>query len=169
MNTVEQWRPVVGFEGLYSVSDQGRVRSEPRFVARKDGRKQPIPGRIKKAPVDGKGYPRVALYGPAFPKGAHRTVHSLVMEAFIGPCPDGMEICHNDGDRLNARLSNLRYGTRSENHLDKRVHGTHNNGKKTHCPQGHPYDETNTYYIPNTVWRQCRTCMRNRYYAKQRG
>lgn len=53
----EKWLPVVGYEGLYSVSDLGRVRSEARVILRKDGRQQPIPERIKKSPVDGRGYP----------------------------------------------------------------------------------------------------------------
>ena len=51
-------------------------------------------------------------------------VHQLVAEAFLGPCPQGMEVCHNDGDRANNKLENLRYDTRKANHADKRVHGT---------------------------------------------
>jgi hypothetical protein len=52
-------------------------------------------------------------------------VHQLVAEAFIGACPEEMEVCHRDGNRANNALSNLRYDTRKNNHADKRLHGTH--------------------------------------------
>lgn len=56
-------------------------------------------------------------------------VHSLVLSAFIGPCPEGMEACHfPDRTRTNNRLDNLRWDTRSENHLDMRFHDTDTRG-----------------------------------------
>jgi hypothetical protein len=57
-------------------------------------------------------------------------VHRLVLEAFVGPCPEGMEGCHNDGNRLNNDLSNLRWGTRSDNRDDARKHGTMSLGSR---------------------------------------
>lgn len=48
----------------------------------------------------------------------------LILLAFIGPCPDGMECCHEDGDETNDRLDNLRWGSRESNCEDKRRHGT---------------------------------------------
>jgi hypothetical protein len=51
------------------------------------------------------------------------TVHSLVMLAFVGPRPDGLEVCHNNGVASDNRLSNLRYDTRSENNVDSSKHG----------------------------------------------
>jgi hypothetical protein len=70
------------------------------------------------APVADKktGHMRIALY-----KNAKRRVlyiHRLVMEVFVGECPNGMEVCHNDGDSSNNRLYNLRYDTRNENMID---------------------------------------------------
>jgi hypothetical protein len=54
-----------------------------------------------------------------------RHVHRLVLEAFVGPCPDGMEVCHDpDRDKTNCRLDNLRWDTRANNHADKIKHGT---------------------------------------------
>jgi hypothetical protein len=51
-------------------------------------------------------------------------VHRLVLGAFVGKCPDGMEGCHSDGDRLNNALNNLRWATPLDNAADKRRHGT---------------------------------------------
>jgi len=58
------------------------------------------------------------------------TVHSLVAATFIGPRPKGSDVAHNDGDRLNNTLGNLRYATRKENHADKNIHGTAARGSK---------------------------------------
>ncbi|MDX3713446.1 HNH endonuclease signature motif containing protein [Streptomyces europaeiscabiei] len=83
-------------------------------------------------------------------------MHQIVAAAFLGPRPDGHDVRHLDGNPLNSALSNLSYGTRSENELDKARHGTNPNARKTHCPQGHPYDEANTYRLGRH--RTCRTC-----------
>ncbi len=49
-------------------------------------------------------------------------VHWVVMLAFVGPCPKGLIVCHNDGDKTNNRLSNLRYDTQRSNALDRTKH-----------------------------------------------
>jgi hypothetical protein len=59
-------------------------------------------------------------------------VHRLVLEAFVGPCPEGMECCHNDGNRQNNSLSNLRWDTRQANQNDRKNHGTHLKGTDVH-------------------------------------
>jgi len=111
---VEEWRPVVGYEGAYEVSDQGRVRSlerRVRLVTRQAGE----PTRLVS--------PRVLRPGPmasghlsvAIGKGNSRLVHQLVLEAFVGPRPIGWDSLHLDHNPANNALSNLRYGTRSEN------------------------------------------------------
>jgi len=84
-------------------------------------------------------------------------VHCLVALTFIGPRPEGLDVRHLDGDQVNNNLANLAYGTRSENAGDMVLHGTHNQASKTHCPQGHLYDEVNTYVRPNGK-RECREC-----------
>lgn len=161
--TQEKWRDVPGHEGLYEVSTEGRVRSTRRrgtsgkLLARK---------RAKRG-----GYLTVSLLRNC--EQTTRPVHSLVLEAFAGPRPTGAEIRHLDGDPSNARLSNLAYGTHSENVRDKRKHGTDHNVAKTHCPLGHPYDEENTYVLPSRPGsRYCKTCSRTRglarYHAKRK-
>lgn len=145
----ENWRPVRGYEGSYEVSDLGRVRSV-RVVLK--------PMRVPK------GHLQVALY-----KSADRTfykVHCLVLSAFVGPRPEGMEGCHNNGDPQDNRLSNLRWDTRSGNQRDSVEHGTHRSTRVSVCPHGHPYDDENTYVNPRGE-RQCRECQRLRSRAYQ--
>lgn len=151
MSAAEHWRPVVGYEGLYEVSDRGSVRSLKRTIIRSDGRPRTCPGVVLKPAVRPDGHIQVNLSRG----GEYRTrrVHQLVMEAFAGPRPDGMEVCHNDGDPTNNHLFNLRYDTQSENARDVVRHGRNQNANKTHCPQEHPYDEQNTY-----VWHRRRSC-----------
>lgn len=82
-----------------------------------------------------RGYPAVTL----FYWGKARTLncHQLVMQEFVGPCPEGMEIAHANGIRADSRLSNLSYKTKAGNEEDKIAHGTkvmgerHGNAKLT--------------------------------------
>lgn len=152
--TQERWLPVPGFEGLYEVSNHGRVRSRRRKGSR---------GGILRASPDGFGYPLVGFYRGGR-RVAARRVHSLVAQVFIGPMPEGHEVRHLDGDPSNCRVANLSYGTRLMNMADQRWHGTNANTRKTHCPHGHPYDEANTY-VNAKGHRQCRKCRRR----QQRG
>lgn len=110
----ERWRPVPDWEGLYEVSDLGRVRSVDREVAGKRGVCR-FKGRPLKLIISPRGYPRVVLSRPGA-KRWHVDVHVLVMLAFVGPAPAGMEVCHAHGsDPGDVRLVNLRYDTRSAN------------------------------------------------------
>jgi len=69
------------------------------------------------------GYAYVGLYRDGVRYA--RRIHRLVLETFIGPCPEGMEACHNNGIRTDNRVNNLRWDTSSANHLDAVRHGTH--------------------------------------------
>lgn len=60
----------------------------------------------------------------------NRQVHQLVLEAFVGLCPDGMECRHLNGVRDDNRLENLCWGTRKENQNDKIVHGNSLKGER---------------------------------------
>lgn len=122
----ETWKSVVGYEGLYEVSDLGRVRSLDRSTTVKSrwGSTYGLPnaGRVLKSSAGAHGYQQVILYRAA--KKKTHLVHRIVLDAFVGPCPENMEGCHGDGDRENNSLENLRYGTRKENLADRFAHGT---------------------------------------------
>ena len=125
----ERWMPVLGFEGFYEASDMGRVRSVPRLVRFGTRGAMRTTGGVVLSPVMGsRGYPVVNLTRP----GVRRQLflHKVVLEAFTGGRPEGMEACHNNGETTDARLENLRWDTRSGNHKDKRKHGTWQVGEK---------------------------------------
>lgn len=143
---VEEWRPIPGF-GMYEVSNLGRVLSHCRNKPR-----------IKSPVINARGYQSVGLVDD---EGVPRTtqVHRLVLTAFVGACPPGLEGCHADGNRLNNTLSNLRWDSRSENTRDQVRLGRHNNARKTHCKRGHALDGPDATVLPNGH-RYCVTCSR---------
>lgn len=157
----ERWIPVVGWEGYYEVSDRGQVRSVDREIVRSDGQVRRFKGKVLSPGTNRHGYPMVALSRPG--KSKTMKVHRLVLHAFVGECPKGMEACHNNGVRADASLTNLRWDTPSNNQLDRRKHGTDHQVRKTHCPQGHEYTSENTKVIPSRpTARYCRQCHRER-------
>lgn len=158
----ETWKPVLGFEGVYSVSDQGRVRSEYREFVDSIGRTYRKPERIL-GPREWRGGSRYLLVD--LQVGLHRKVtryvHQLVAEAFFGPRPDGMEVCHGPGGAQDNRVPNLRWDTHRENGLDTVRQGTNFFANRTHCPKGHEYTPENTKVIPSRpTARFCRACHR---------
>lgn len=114
---MEEWRPVPGFESRYEVSNFGRVRSLPVTVAcGRGGRgRRTLPGRVlRPGKMNRFGHVSVVL-GRA---GGSRCVHELVLLAFVGPKPPKHEARHLDTDGSNNRLSNLVWGTTSDNNKD---------------------------------------------------
>lgn len=127
--TAEIWWPIPGWVDIYEASTEGRIRSVDRrlpIVNRfGDTENRLHRGKVLKASVAKNGYLVVTLTRPG---GVRRYayVHHLVTETFFGPAPEGCEICHENGDKRNCRLLNLRYDTRSNNALDRHRHGTMN-------------------------------------------
>lgn len=124
----EIWKSVVGYEGKYEVSDFGRVRS--LWCGSRGGSfKRKMPLILSNIVNSGGGHLRSKL--TANGKSFNLLVHRLVLEAFKGSCPEGMEGCHEDGDPTNNRNDNLRWDTHVENMKDSIRHGTSCRGEKS--------------------------------------
>lgn len=124
---MEVWKKIPGYDG-YEVSNLGQVRS---WRSRNGRGCASSPHLLKSTPFVGRPYLRVALTGNSGVVSHHR-VHRLVLEAFIGSCPEGMEGCHKDGNPANNALTNLRWGTKASNFEDQITHGTRRKGELHH-------------------------------------
>ncbi len=111
--TQEKWKPVVGWETLYEVSDKGHVRSLDRVVQEGPRAGWRYKGKMLKWLRHNMGYWCVCLsrHGD---KGKH-LVHRLVYSAFKEPLPDDVNLDHKDRNRLNPELGNLRIASQSDN------------------------------------------------------
>ena len=114
----EIWKPVKGYEGLYEVSNEGRVRSLDRVITSlpcsyRVAQTRRFRGKLKATRLNNYGYELVTL--SANKKAKTFSLHRLVLEAFVGECPDGMEACHYDDNPTNNHLSNLRWDTHYNN------------------------------------------------------
>jgi hypothetical protein len=112
---MENWNNVVDFEEIYEVSNFGNIRSKKT--------KQ-----LKKITFDAHNRPYLGLWKNNKQKIVRP--HKLVLEAFVGKAPKGMECCHNDGNQQNNRLENLRWDTHKSNIHDRIKHGTSNRGER---------------------------------------
>lgn len=116
--STEIWKDLPQFP-KYQISNLGNLRSfrkgrwKPRKAVRYKG-----------------GYWRVALRPGGKGPGKLFSLHCLVLEAFVGPCPEGMECRHKDGDSDNNRLDNLEWSTHLDNMRDRKAHGTDNMGAR---------------------------------------
>jgi hypothetical protein len=105
----DNFRPIPGHPG-YHISASGEIYSSKSS-------KVMSPGRCGK-------YLQIAFTNLGDKKVYRYLIHRLVADVFIGPCPDGMEVCHIDGNPHNNHVNNLKYATRKENAQHKFVHGT---------------------------------------------
>lgn len=117
----EVWADIPGYIGFYQASTWGNVRSLVRLLPSAVEAGVRKHKQVLRPGADGNGRLHVALSVNGRVK--HHQVHRLVLYAFVGPCPEGMETLHGDGDHTNNRLDNLRWGTPTENADDQRRHG----------------------------------------------
>lgn len=115
----ELWKSIKNFPD-YEVSDIGRIRSlkfgkikilKPKLIGSKNN-----------------NYLSISAYKNL--KRYNCKIHIAVLETFAGPRPLNHDVAHNDGNRFNNHISNLRWATRKENQNDKINHGTHVFGQK---------------------------------------
>lgn len=115
------WKAIPGYPD-YEVSERGEVRSY-LFPGNSKQTRLANP-RIMGSGTSHNGYRTVALKNPNGGKAQTKTVHRLVLLTFVGPCPEGTEACHLNGNRLDNRLVNLKWDTHRNNENHKRAHGT---------------------------------------------
>lgn len=124
-NGIEVWRPIPRFEGRYEASNLGRLRNLDRIVHKRIHgviSEQFYKGRIIGGKAQSDGYCLATLGGK---KGGRWAIHRMVLEAFVGDCPAGMEGCHGDGKPSNNALYNLRWDTHFANNQDRKRHGNY--------------------------------------------
>lgn len=110
-----EWKELPLYEGVYDVSFDGLLRSTKR---------QGSSGGNRPFYLDRQGYKRITLCKDG--KYKNYLVHTLIARAFLGERPEGLNVCHKDGNKLNNSADNLYYGTHSDNTRDAVQHGTHN-------------------------------------------
>ncbi|MDP3939854.1 MAG: NUMOD4 domain-containing protein, partial [Deltaproteobacteria bacterium] len=118
---MEEWRAVVGYEGLYEASSRGSIRSLPRRTPHYLGGTVVRGGKLLKGCLQN-GYRQVSLSKQGKTHTYH--VHTLVARAFLGVRPVGMLVCHRDGKKPNNNKANLRYAYPQGNSDDMKAHGT---------------------------------------------
>ncbi|MBN6885364.1 NUMOD4 motif-containing protein/HNH endonuclease [Cytobacillus horneckiae] len=110
---MEIWKDISGYEGLYQVSNKGRVKSLERTIVRSDGQNKTIAEKILKQGTSSKGYQQINLCQ----NGKQKTmkIHRLVSEAFIPNPENKPQVNHSNGNKQNNYVSNLEWATNGEN------------------------------------------------------
>jgi hypothetical protein len=112
---IEHFMPIPDYEGLYEVSNTGRIKSLARTVSIGLGRKQSKPNLYKKQHIGIHGYYSTGLSNGGKTKTV--LVHRIVAEAFL-PNPQGFRcVNHKDGNKLNNNLDNLEWCSHSQNEI----------------------------------------------------
>lgn len=126
----EKWQPVIEYEGLYEVSNYGRIRGLARIRRSRSGRTATVGPRIilTHRVADPHKHWIVTLAKD----GVRKThpLHCVILAAFCGPCPNEMQCRHLDGNPANNNLENLCWGTPLENAADRDSHGTTAKGER---------------------------------------
>lgn len=156
LTLVEEWKPVVGYEDFYEVSNTGKVRSLDRIDRSGRRRKGQEMRSVKKK---GTGHLRVGLRRDG--KKKHLFVHRLVVQAFQGEIAEGLVVRHLTDDPDQNWLPLLEQGSVADNSADTIRNGrcfyTNLHGSKTHCPRGHQLDGINL--VPSQLEKGKRKCL----------
>ena len=144
--SMEKWKPIKGFEGLYEVSNKGRIKSMKRYVPNRSG-KMLVEEKILSLAHDNKGYYRVSLCreGKQFPKKVHR----IVAEAFVDNPNNKPQVNHINGIKDDNRAENLEWVTNAENQIHANRSGLRRSPKgETHYAYGtdHPNNKAVIQY-----------------------
>ncbi|MGH7743372.1 MAG: NUMOD4 domain-containing protein [Candidatus Dormibacteria bacterium] len=168
---VEVWLTVVGYAGYYEVSDRGQVRSVPRVIEYADHRVRFYPECVLAQTPSSDGRLGVGLSVENLVR--RRPVHQLVLEAFVGPRPDELVGCHNDGVFTHNWPGNLRWDTQSSNMFDKTLHGTDHYRNRERDPLGHllvsPNLRAADLRLGHRACKACNRAMADRQRARARG
>ncbi len=119
------WKPLLGFEGIYSVSNIGAIRSEERTIFKKTGSAH-LKMKMMKSILGKDGYCRISLRRDN--KTFTFLLHRLILSSFVRSPVGKEEGCHKDGNSFNNHLTNLKWGTHAENEAHKVSKGTSNRG-----------------------------------------
>jgi hypothetical protein len=154
-----EWRAVPGWEGYFEVSDDGRVRSLDRTVPHPTSGSRRLRGReLKQAESGPMRYRYVTLTRSG--ERRNKYVHTLVLEAFVGPRPEGAEACHGPAGRYVNTPENLRWDTKKANAQDSVARDkTHHEVRKTRCKRGHRLVAPNLVESPSMIARGARKCL----------
>jgi len=125
----EIWKDIEGYEGLFAVSNLGRVKSLARRVSNHTGFINK-PERIMKQQIDKKGYKRISLQNKK-----NQAVHRLVASAFIPNPEDKPQVNHIDGNKQNNRVENLEWCTNGENQIHAYEHGLNHHSENAGRPK----------------------------------
>lgn len=127
---MEVWKDIEGYEGIYQISNQGRVKCLPKdVVSTKYGHVRHYPERIAKVYSRPKGYLYVELSKDG--KAKKVSIHRLVAEHFIPNVEDKPQVNHIDGNKVNNKVDNLEWVTASEN-----IKHAHNNSLRGEFHKG---------------------------------
>jgi len=133
---MEIWKQVPGYGNFYEASNLGRIRSKNRTVEKFCGLHKKIVKQFYKGrllnPSKSDKYGHMSVHIGYDKKRISVSVHKLVLLAFVGPAPKGMECCHNNGIASDNRIENLRWDTHTNNNADRKRHGNYPSGKLHH-------------------------------------